>query len=353
MTCSIPKLLHPSLREYLPYVETCAMEKKELLSFLGMVRLKQRKLRRAFREKEKGAKNKELAELVGVKVRRFQQLWAEYQKTGILPKLNPNRRPKKELDEDEMELIRTAVRESNMRGANALRLYLKKYYRVNIGHNKIHAFLISEGIAKEDPKKKKQRKYCRYEREHSFSLVHLDWHESDAIPGKQVCVVEDDASRLILVGDEFDNALEENNLRLMKEAVDGAESEYGATIREVNTDRGCQFYANCNDARGHRGEAEFEGLLRDLGIKHILSRRNHPQTNGKEERWFRTYEENRLKFASFEAFVKWYNDRIHLGLSRREGITPNEAVISRLQPECLLGLFYKGVECDGIRGKSI
>ncbi len=329
------------------------MEKNELLSFLDLVRLKQRKLRLAFREKENGAKNKELAELVGIKVRQFQQLWAEYRRIGIIPRLNPNRRPKKVLDDEEKGLIRDAVRESNMRGANALRLYIRKYYHVNIGHNKIHSFLISEGIARKDPKKKKQRKYCRYEREHSFSLVHLDWHESDVIPGKQVCVVEDDASRLILVGDEFDKALEENKMELMKKAVEDAESEYGATIREVNTDRGCQFYANCNDAKGHRGEAEFEGLLRDLGIKHILSRRNHPQTNGKEERWFRTYEENRWLFASFAEFVRWYNNRIRLGLSRREGITPNEAVVSRLQPECLLGLFYKGVENDGILGKSI
>jgi hypothetical protein len=83
--------LHPSLREYLPYVEAQEMEKKELLSFLDMVRLKQRKLKWAFREKERGANNKQLAEVVGIKLRRFQQLWAEYRRTGVIPKLNPNR----------------------------------------------------------------------------------------------------------------------------------------------------------------------------------------------------------------------------------------------------------------------
>ena len=83
--------------------------------------------------------------------------------------------------------------------------------------------------------------------------------------------------------------------------------------------------------------------MQENNIKHIPSRRNHPQTNGKEERWFRTYEENRHKFKSFNEFIKWYNDRIHLGLSRKEGITPNEMIINKLQPESILGLFFRQI----------
>ena len=39
--------------------------------------------------------------------------------------------------------------------------------------------------------------------------------------------------------------------------------------------------------------------------------------------------------------MKWYNDKIHLGLNRKEGITPNEAAINKLQPESVLGLFFR------------
>jgi hypothetical protein len=44
-----------------------------------------------------------------------------------------------------------------------------------------------------------------YERKHSLSTVHLDWHTSN-LYGKKVyvCVVLDDSPRRILAGREFD-----------------------------------------------------------------------------------------------------------------------------------------------------
>jgi putative transposase len=192
-----------------------------------------------------------------------------------------------------------------------------------------------------DKKKQKQRKYCRYERKHSFSLGHMDYHESKVVLGKQVIVWQDDASRLILAGDEFDQATTENAVKVVREAKRKTWNYYQSILRELNTDMGSQFYGNKKTDKGIRGLSEFEQVLSKEGIKHIPSRRNHPQTNGKEERWFRTYEENRNKFSSFPEFVKWYNNRIHLGLSRVEGITPNEAVFNKLKPESLLGLFFR------------
>jgi hypothetical protein len=56
---------------------------------------------------------------------------------------------------------------------------------------------------------------------------------------------------------------------------------------------------------------------------------------------FRTYNENRAKFKSFKEFLNWYNNRIHLGLNRKKGVTPNEAVFHKLRPESLLGLFFR------------
>ena len=306
-----------------------------------MVKLKEKRLEWALKQKEKGKLNKELIIYLGIKKRRFQQLCAEYRQTGEVPKLNKKRRPKTFLNEEQKELIRTAVKESKIEGALALRLYISKYYGKLIPRNKLHNFLLKEGVSKEDPKKKKQRKYCRYERKHSFSLVHLDWHVSKAIPNKQLCVVEDDASRLIICGGEFDDSKAENNIYLMNKAIDIAYERYSATIREANTDKGSQFYTNKFDKNGEKGMSEYEIFLREHKIKHIPSRRNHPQTNGKEERWFRTYEKNRHKFKSFEDFIEWYNNRIHLGLSRTEGITPNEAVINKLQPSSILGLFFR------------
>lgn len=319
-------------------------DKQEALTFLRMVSRKERKLGWAFKEKEKGVKNKDLAYVCGIGIRWFQKLYAEYKMTGKIPELNWNRRPKTSLKEEDEKLIDRAIEESKMMGAVYLRLYIKKYYGKNIPHNKIHFYLLKKGIAQEDEKKKKQRIYKLYERNHSFSLVHLDWHVSKCIPGKHVSVVEDDASRKIIDGDEFDRELEDYAIMLMKQAIKISFKDYSAVIRECNTDKGSQFYANKKTNEGEKAKSRFEIFLEELGIKHIPSRRKHPQTNGKEERWFRTYEEHRLKFKTFKEFIDWYNNRIHLGLSRKEGITPNEAIGFKLQPEAILGLFFRRFE---------
>lgn len=290
-----------------------------------------------------GEKPGDIHTTYGVSVRRVQQLAKLYRETGRYPLLVKNRRPLVVLAREEKALIDRAVRESKLCGAVTLRLYIAKYYGRNLPYGKIHQHLLATGVSSPDKKKQKQRRYCRYERNHSFSLVHLDWHESKAIPGKWVCTVEDDASRLLLAGEEFDNAIEENNIELMRISIRKAFDTYSAAIREVNTDKGSQFYANTPTRKGERGESAFEKHLKKQGIKHIPSRRNHPQTNGKEERWFRTYEENRTKFKTFKEFMNWYNNKIHLGLNRKEGVTPKEAVLYKLQPESLIGLFHKNV----------
>jgi putative transposase len=310
-----------------------------------MVKLTNKKRKWAIDQIISGKKSiQEVAEIYNVSDRWIQILVRRYRITGEYPVLNRMRRPKIELTDEEKELIDKAVKESGLTSAVHLRLYIDKHHNKTIPYNKIHKHLLKQGLSKEDPKKKKQRKYCKYERDHSFSLVHLDWHESKVIEGKQVCVVFDDASRNIICGGEFDEAIGNHNIKLMKQAIEIAWEKYSSIIRETNTDKGPQFYCNISDKNGIRGRTEFELFLAEQGINHIPSRRNHPQTNGKNERWFRTYEENRGKFKTFGEFVDWYNDRIHLGLNRKKGVTPNEAIGFKLQPGSVVGLFFRRFE---------
>lgn len=331
--------MHPYFLRYNSYLNYKFSNRKELIAFLKMVKLKENKLKWALKQKDK--KNKDLAFICGIKIRRFQQLKKHYKKEGEIPKLNPNRRPKTELTTEEKLLIDKAIKESKLNGAVTLRLYIEKYYNKKLPYNKIHKHLLSTGISKPDKKKQKQRKYCRYERKHSFSLGHLDWHESKVIKGKWIIVWEDDASRKILAGGEFDHATTENAIKIVNKAMKTAWEEYSALLIALNTDKGAQFYANIKNNKGKRGISGFELFLDKHKIKHIPSRRNHPQTNGKEERWFRTYNEKRKEFKNFNEFIGWYNNKINLGLNREKGITPNEAVLNKLRPGSLLGLFFK------------
>jgi putative transposase len=128
------------------------------------------------------------------------------------------------------------------------------------------------------PSKQRRRKWVRYEREHSMSLWHMDWKQlSD---GRWWIAAEDDASRLIVGYGVFQEATAENTIHILKQAID----KHGRP-RELLTDRGSQFYANEGERR-EKGISQFEAYLAEQGIKHILCRVNHPQTNGKLERFY-------------------------------------------------------------------
>ena len=130
---------------------------------------------------------------------------------------------------------------------NALTLEKVTQYetKVRIPHNTIHRIMLEKGFASEQESKQKRRKpWVQYERDHSLSAVHMDWHISRVVPEKQVCVVLDDASRKVISGGEFDSASAENSVLLLKEALDTCRFKYNLGIRECISDHGTQFYAD-------------------------------------------------------------------------------------------------------------
>ena len=77
--------------------------------------------------------------------------------------------------------------------------------------------------------------------------------------------------------------------------------------------------------QGKRGLSKFEKELSNLGIDLWTSRRNHPQTNGKMEKWFDTLKKRLEKHPekTLKDVVNWYNThRIHHALNYE---TPEEA----------------------------
>jgi transposase InsO family protein len=147
--------------------------------------------------------------------------------------------------------------------------------------------------------------------------------------------------KILSIG-EFDNATTENAIDVLKEAEKQAE-EVNAVIEAINTDRGAQFYPNKKDKNGE-ADSVFQSYLESKGIKHIPSRRNNPQTNSKIKRFVQTYKKHRHRFKSANEFKEWYNDRLHGALKLDWGETPNEAFIRKLQPESILGLFFKALD---------
>jgi hypothetical protein len=182
-----------------------------------------------------------------------------------------------------------------------------KVFKICISHNCIHMYLKVAGLAHEDPKKQKRLKWVRYERKHSLSAGHIDWHESGWSDLK-VCVIIDDASRMILAGGEFMNINTENSKLVVDELVE--RYWWLCPMRELILDHGAEFGAHRIHEDG-KWDSEFKRHLEKHGIKPILARVKHPQTNGKLERWFGEYKRHRLAFSSFEEFQEWYNNRPH------------------------------------------
>jgi len=157
-----------------------------------MVKLTERKIKWAVKHViNRGESTAVVAAIYGVSRRRIPQLVKSYKETGAYPVLDRKRRPRTPLSAEERQIIEAAYNESFL-GARLLRYHIKKHYKRNIPHNKIHQHLLAVGLARLNPKKQKKRKRCRYEREHCLSLVHADWLDYD---GLQVIAFEDDASR--------------------------------------------------------------------------------------------------------------------------------------------------------------
>ena len=76
----------------------------------------------------------------------------------------------------------------------------------------------------------------------------------------------------------------------------------GVKPLELLTDHGSQFYANFGGMKAD-GMSKFQQYLIDRKINHILGRVHHPQTNGKIERFYETFQSKIQHFNSMEEFV--------------------------------------------------
>lgn len=210
-------------------------------------------------------------------------------------------------------------------GARKLhRHFVKKGYKVSL--RKISQVMVKEGFQKPNPKKRKPRKYKRYEWPIPNLMWHTDWHGIKHGPykGKKILPFIDDCSRKIMGYGVFDHATEKNSLAVLYSTI----TESKVVPWKLNSDRGPQFIPNKYDKHGKANHA-FQEALKDLGIIFVPSRARHPQTNGKNEKWFDILEkEFDERFKDIDEFIGWYNNK---RLSEAvDYMTPNEAYKKRL-----------------------
>lgn len=250
------------------------------------------------RQKENGMTNPAIASSMGISVRRVQELWSAYRTTGAIPELKRPGRKRVNASSEESRVVAEAY-SKHRAGAVVLERVIEVNYATHIPHNRIHRVMRSMGLARDEPKKQRRRKWVRYERRYSNSMWHTDW---TLIEGAGWLIAYlDDASRFVVGYDLFPEATSERAVEVLKKAM----AKHGKPA-SILTDRGVQFYAVEADDR-LRGLTLFEKYLIENEIRQVLSRVSHPQTNGKVERFFRTVKDKLAFFKSIDELMEWYN----------------------------------------------
>lgn len=270
-----------------------------------------------------------------VSKRRVNQLAKQYRETREVPVLGKAGRKPALSCPVGLPAIVARIQDEKGYAAVGIGKILRTRHDVHVGNDVIHGHLRRLGRVKDEPNKRvRKTPWIRYERSHPLSAVHMDWHYRK--DGTFLCTVLDDCSRKVLAAVELDAISAEASIALLRKAFQ--ENQWIAPIREVITDHGSEFYAMKRNKDG--GSAHpFEGYCHDAGIRHILCRVKHPQTNGKLERFHATYEKHRHQHPSLDEFVEWYNTvRPHMSLDWDNLETPDQAFWRRSQ-DMRLGAF--------------
>ena len=156
--CVIPKLFH----------------KADLVSFM---KLNKSKLLETLRRLNNGSTVYQARKISNISVRRIYQIRQIYEKTGEIPDIgNKVGRPCKMIEQWEIDLVKEAYEKYRV-SADTLERVIDRDYKKHIGHNRIHKIMIRLGYAKSKKKKDiRKKRWIRYERRHSLTAVHIDWH---------------------------------------------------------------------------------------------------------------------------------------------------------------------------------
>ena len=282
------------------------------------MKLTKRKLIETIRRKNQGWTTYQARKIAHISIRRVNQVYNKYLLTEEIPEIGKNNgRPVKPIEEWEIQMVKQSYEKYRV-SASTLEKLIERDYKKHISHRRIHKILLKLGYAKKKDKKDiRKKEWIRYERRHSLTAAHIDWYYDCKI---WAFAVEDDASRKILSLIECSSPTTEKSIEGMEEAL-----KHGP-IKQCISDHGAQFISNIG------GDSKFREFLEKKGIKQILCRIKHPQSNGKVEKWFCVYRLHRHAFKTKEEFLYWYNEvRPHRRLKFEELETPQQAFVRKMK----------------------
>lgn len=181
-------------------------------------------------------------------------------------------------------------------------------------------------------------------RDYAGSLAHIDCHylpkgvvKSDPNKHYFTLGVIDDFSRIVWV-EVMKSTKAIDAAFAMMDAMLIMNQRYNIKFEEALTDNGSEFCSNSNQS-GKKDEHPFERLLTHFAIKHIKTKPYRPQTNGKIERFWKTFEDEVIEGAIFNTIDElkdavlgynfYYNEhRPHQGINGKKPLDMLNIVIN-------------------------
>lgn len=250
-------------------------------------------------------------------LRRYREAGAD----GLVDRSSrPRRSPRQVPEIEERRILK--LRRGMRRGPNRLAPM------VNRPASTVYAVLRRHGVSRLRDFDRVSHEPIRYVRERPGELVHIDVkklgripargghrffgkavadHRSDGLGYDFVHVAVDDASRLAFVA-VYSDQTDRSACDFVRQLV-GFYASVGVQVERLMTDQHPSY----------RLSRAFARQLADLGIRHKMTRRYRPQTNGKAERFIQTlldewaysrlYRSNPERLLALPRWVNFYNRR--------------------------------------------
>jgi putative transposase len=221
----------------------------------------------------------------GVPRRTFYFWWSKYEQGGTAA-LQPLSRKPKTIYSTPDEIVDEVLKLRKKTGWNEKSIAK----HVDVGHTTVYKILKGNGLIMPGSPRK-QRTYCSFSRSHPDSLWQTDikYHE-----GSYLIAYIDDCSRYVLNATLIDKATTEAIIRHLEGLFRFRKP------RQILTDHGTQYYSR-------HGKSEFDKACERHGVEHIMGGIGKPTTQGKIERFFRTFNMYYPRFSCMDEFLYNYN----------------------------------------------
>ena len=216
---------------------------------------------------------------------------------------------------DEEKALLTLKEQFPYYGAVKLSKQLLRTYGLNLHPGKVKRILDQHGFEQEQLPKAPPKGSRRFERISARELYQMDimYYRLKKEGRFYLISVLDDFSRFIVAHKVCTTQTGDNITSVFHEAVD----KYGLP-NQLLTDRGSQFAS-------WKGINAFQEILGNLGVEHILTQSQSPQTIGKIESFHRNIQKELLRRQEFATikeakkaiydYVEHYNyERVHMGI---------------------------------------